>query len=723
MSYRLDELGWAQFERLCDEVLRIECGFEPERWEGRADRLRRAVAPEGIRVPGTGQVIPGPVSVAAAWREAAPTALPAPALLLANTTAPEVKGVTVVGPAELSALLDARPELRRRVPSVLGVRNLRELITERLLERSTADVAAAAELARVFVPTRAYARALDVLERHRFAVLTGPPEMGKTAIARTIGLALLTEGWEVHECVRPDQLWAAFDRERSQLFVADDAFGSTEYRPEAAERWALELDRVLRAMDDRHWLVWTSRPSPLKAGLRRIHREHGVERFPRPAEIQVAAEALDVEEKASILFRHAKAARLPERALGVVSAARLGDRRAPALHPGAHPPLRRRPAAAARPRRRAADAGELGSAVARRDPRADRGDGARRCAPCPAEHRALLVALVDTPAGPVAERELAAAARRHADVPFSKPPGELLDRLTDHFVRLVPPASVTWVHPSWRDLVIDELAADAGARLRFLERCSLDGILLALSTGGGAAGERALPLLVADGDWDAATDRTRALLPELADDELYRLLAALDAALGSAPDGRALSEAAALAASTLDAVARGWDARHAPISPTLLGAWFGAAAWLDDGPEPPAPEATWIELLPTGRVDVDDPSALSAFDDWLRLAAVLRRHAPMRLELFGFPERQGGPIGQLLSAAKRQALTPEASPLLVQCLDRLASVSPPHQFLARGLAQRLRLSGDPEPSALVPPRPPAPPERTIVERILDDLVA
>ena len=96
------------------------------------------------------------------------------------------------------------------------------------------------------------------------------------------------------------------------MFVADDAFGSTEYRPEAAERWAVELDRVLRAMDERHWLIWTSRPAPLKAGLRRIHREHGVERFPQPAEVQIDAGDLDVEEKALILFRHAKAAKLPE---------------------------------------------------------------------------------------------------------------------------------------------------------------------------------------------------------------------------------------------------------------------------------------------------------------------------------------------------------------------------------------------------------------------------
>src|SRR5439155_25124898 len=132
------------------------------------------------------------------------------------------------------------------------------------------------------------------------------------------GLELLTEGWEFHECVRPDELWRAFDRDRRQVFVADDAFGSTEYRPEAAERWALELDRVLRVLDDRHRLIWTSRPAPLKAGLRRIHREHGVERWPQPAEIEIIASELEVEEKALILFRHAKAADLPPGAVALV---------------------------------------------------------------------------------------------------------------------------------------------------------------------------------------------------------------------------------------------------------------------------------------------------------------------------------------------------------------------------------------------------------------------
>ena len=240
---------------------------------------------------------------------------------------------------------------------------------------------------------------MAILKAHHFLVLTGPPEMGKTAIARMLGLALLTEGWEVHECTRPEQVEQRYDRSRPQLFIADDAFGSTEYRADAAERWAANLDRILRATDEHHWLVWTSRPAPLRAGLRRLHRERGGERFPQPAAVQVDASALGVEEKTLILFRHARAAHLRP------AAAR------------AHPRARRRRSSSTRTSR------PSGSAASSRAARRWTGVERELSEPTEAmaasyralerEHRELLLAMLDSPPGPVAERDLAAALRRH----------------------------------------------------------------------------------------------------------------------------------------------------------------------------------------------------------------------------------------------------------------------------------------------------------------------
>src|SRR5262249_17383712 len=162
-------------------------------------------------------------------------------------------------------------------------------------------------------------------------------------------------------------------------------------------------------MDDRHWLVWTSRPAPLKAGLGRIHREHGVERFPRPAEVHVDASSLDVEEKTLILFRPAQAARLRPAAVEAVprdGAAMPGDPpllpgrmgrfvqvRLPTLSPDAPPgKLRRR---GPRSNLRTAIWAEIA------EPTTAMEASLRALAP---EHRALLVALIDQPPGPVGER-------------------------------------------------------------------------------------------------------------------------------------------------------------------------------------------------------------------------------------------------------------------------------------------------------------------------------
>jgi hypothetical protein len=338
--------------------------------------------------------------------------------------------IRVLGRAEIGERLGARPELRRAIPSVLGLRDLDELIDSGVADRSSLDRRAATELARVFVPTRAYRRTLGVLDTFRFAVLTGPPEMGKTAIARIIALAQLTDGWEAHECNRPEEIWRVFDEKRPQVFVADDAFGSTEYRPDAAERWAGEMERILRMLDDRHWLIWTSRPAPLHGGLSRLHRERGAERFPAPAEVLVDASKLDVAEKTLILFRYAKAADLQTDIREWVkdSGAEIVS------HPHFTPERIRR--LAGRLQTMSVDEMTVPQ-IMRRELANPTGAMAASFASLGSEHRDLLIAMLDTPPGPVTDRDLADAVRRHHNGALPKPPAALVDRLTDHFLRVL----------------------------------------------------------------------------------------------------------------------------------------------------------------------------------------------------------------------------------------------------------------------------------------------
>src|SRR5450755_3395745 len=341
VAYAVDRLGWLQFQQLCTGLLELDGRLPSSAWAGTADACRFVLAQDPIGPPLAAQSLPAPVLVHCAWIrdggtlgvEAAIAALAhrhpedfelaRSYLLVSNVEVPAsemqdtdprwgLSAALAIGPEALGARIDALPELRLAMPSLLGLGALDGLISSKVGERSSLPRDDAQRLAEVFVPTRAYWRALEVLRRHRFAVLAGPPEMGKTAIARMIGLAQMTAGWEAHECTDPDGVWRVFDPGRRQVFIADDAFGSTEYRADAAERWATAMERLLHTLDDRHWLIWTSRPAPLHAALRRLHRERGAERFPAPGRVLVDAGDLSVGEKTLILFRHAKAAELPD---------------------------------------------------------------------------------------------------------------------------------------------------------------------------------------------------------------------------------------------------------------------------------------------------------------------------------------------------------------------------------------------------------------------------
>ena len=67
-----------------------------------------------------------------------------------------------------------------------------------------------------------------------------------------------------------------------------------------------------------HWVIWTSRPAPLREGLRQLHLQGSARRFPTPGEIEIDASRLSISEKAQMLYRHAKAATLSPEAVGIV---------------------------------------------------------------------------------------------------------------------------------------------------------------------------------------------------------------------------------------------------------------------------------------------------------------------------------------------------------------------------------------------------------------------
>jgi hypothetical protein len=424
----LQSLGWLQFQRLCALLLEAETGIPEAQWDGSADRERTLVTDQPVAFGG--RTLSPPVLVRCVWVRGRPAPArerrlaslndPEPArsvLTFFNGSPGELESLPiehcVMGETELLEAIDRHPEVRLRLPSVLALR------PPPPANGSTLDLEAALALAEVFVPTLAYDRTLATLHRHHFAVLTGPPEMGKTAIARMLGLALLSDGWEAHECTRPEQVWERLNPERRQLFIADDAFGSTEYRPDAAERWARELDALRRTLGERTLLIWTSRPAPLRAGLRH-----------RVPQVLVDAAALGIDEKTLILFRHAQAADLTTAQVKRVQ--RYGAQIVADPH---FTPERIRRFVDVRVRDLFGQDG-LSEAIAAELAEPTEAM-ATSFAALEAEHRELLISMLDCPPGPVAERDLAVALRRHTANPLSHAPAELVDGVADHFLRVI----------------------------------------------------------------------------------------------------------------------------------------------------------------------------------------------------------------------------------------------------------------------------------------------
>lgn len=357
VRYNLDSLGWYQFEWLVQVLLKGELGVGVESWGTRGDHGRDAYSIGPLKFPARDIETNGPFIFQAKFVEGANVVgakferglLGAcgaearriderikkrewhdPKIYSLITNAPlsaalriKIEGifqgrvssrVVTLGGQDVSDFLDNNSEAVRNFPQILSLRNLRQLlediVNKETLQRSQAALKMAGDVCDVFAPTAAYNHTWRTLTEHSFAVLEGPPEMGKTAIAWMVALAQLANGWDAVACDEPADLFRAHRHDSPQVFVADDAFGRTEYDPTMGSKWEKQLGRVWTLLDDRHWLIWTSRRHILERARREMDLQGDAERFPHPGDVLVTASQLSVEEKGLMLYRHAKTAGL-----------------------------------------------------------------------------------------------------------------------------------------------------------------------------------------------------------------------------------------------------------------------------------------------------------------------------------------------------------------------------------------------------------------------------
>lgn len=685
LPYRLDELGWAQFEELCQALLKTALGMGVQAWGGSGDFGRDAYYEDALPFPLGSDTSDGPfifqakfvsaanatgANHAVALRKAARAEVtrikerldderwtdPRQYILLTNAPVndglrdelaellaavlPDV-AIDVQSGRDICALLDGLPGVRLSFPQILGLADLKALVSEALLaditNRTEATIKLAHQEALRFVPTTAYRRALFCLENDHTVVLTGPPEVGKTTIARILALGFLSEGWEVFDCRTPQDLLRARRQSRKQLFIADDAFGSTEYRPDIADEWAAEMETILTGIDSRHRLIWTSRAAVLKAALAEIGLKGLAEEWPDPDQVEIDAGALSVEEKALMAYRHCRAAQLTQ------DAKELMRSHAPvAVEHADFTPERiarfartRLPQVAVLP----ADKRLMAFIVAVKEEMAEPTKPMRASYDrLGQEDRRILIAMLDAGSSTVSHDDLQAAYARaggQADL------AGRLDVLAGHFLRIqADGTTVEWMHPSWRDLVIDSVAADTAARRAFLSCCGAAGVILALSTRGGLTGARDLPFLTDSEDWETLAAHLPTLVERVSDSDVARLLSAV-AELAKHRSGTLGSRFTRIA---LDRIRERWDFRGQAIALWSLGLYYETSVRLEPLPVGPDLRATWeathpgTDLTNATEDDLLDNAQLTRLQTWMRLVPMIRDNEPRFLRQAGFPD-------------------------------------------------------------------------------------
>lgn len=162
-----------------------------------------------------------------------------------------------------------------------------------------------------------------------------------------------------------------------------------------------------------------------------------------------------------------------------------------------------------------------------------------------------------------------------------------------------------WVHPSWRDVIIEHLMKRPIERQRFLRHCGVAGLELALSVSGGRAGERELPLLRNDDDWLALRRRAIELAQDMTLTEHLGLLAATRQLLsGRGHEASRAEQATTLAREILPAIIDAWNGRSSVLTATALQLFYATSELVRPLCAGPQLERTLDSQLKPGYTDL-----------------------------------------------------------------------------------------------------------------------
>lgn len=576
LRYKLDDLGWYQFEPLIQSLLKAEISLAIESWGGPSDMGRDAYYEGKLDFPEKDSSGSYVFQVKFVENANAAGSNPYPSLkksvnremvaikkrqyteefnldfytFITNVALtgkmrkdiigiiqqelPSCKIITRGG-QDVCDDLDRNPNIRQSFPQLLGLRDIRRLLNQvvakPILERSTLLIDYAKEAAEVFVPTSTYGEALQKLCKNNFLVLVGPPEVGKTTIARIIGLTQLLFGNEVFECRNPDEFHQMYDAKSKQLFIADDAFGATEYDPTKCHAWGYDLHYIIHRLNKNHRFIWTTRTHILNIALKKLRRQQKAENFPAPADVLVDATKLKETEKAIILYRHAKAKNLDKLAKMIIKT----HAETIVKNPNFTPERIRRLVQTRLDKYKDLPEELINKKeleIKLNEEVNEPSESMNQAFKClPRSHMQFLLCMLDCYI-PNTSEELQKKYNLYVIEENLRPFMEVKIDLTDTFIKISKEVYlrnkefVNWVHPSLKDVVVNCLKDDLGKRVKFFERCGLRGLQLALSVN--EESKNLGTLIIDESDYQILQEKVFKACIEMTENEIEDLLKIVD---------------------------------------------------------------------------------------------------------------------------------------------------------------------------------------------------
>jgi predicted transcriptional regulator len=242
-----------------------------------------------------------------------------------------------------------------------------------------------------------------------------------------------------------------------------------------------------------------------------------------------------------------------------------------------------------------------------------------------------------------------------------EPLTDVMEELTECFLKVLSGLnkrhSVDWIHPSFKDLVIEEVARQPQLRKAFLKVMSLAGIKIAISTAGGSEGDRAFPFLTSSQGWQFLPERCASAISVGSDDDIADLLTVLAGAHLNAPNEHIRQQVEKIIHSVCSVAREKWDRQAIPIGTDALVAYCKAGRQVPRMPSLPQVERSWQRRADKAKELLEKSEIIFELDvdavcDWARFARLIFEIDPRLVGGDRFSERFASEIAALVRIAE-----------------------------------------------------------------------